>query len=171
MVFLFALLGTTSEQFSNFLKKHLLTTKLLMAVIFFALGSALLYSQVPQEPPKGVVSQAGLAIPEAPSDINAPDALSWDFGAIKEGDIVKHVFIFKNKTRKALNIKDVTTSCGCAVSKVEKRSLKPGEETAVEVQFNSKGYSSEVKQYVYAHTDDLDNPIIRFIIKASVIKQ
>jgi len=38
VIFLFALLGVTSEQFSNFLKKHMLTIKVLMAILFFGLG-------------------------------------------------------------------------------------------------------------------------------------
>jgi len=37
-IFLLALLGVTSEQFSRVLKKHLLTLKILMAVLFFSLG-------------------------------------------------------------------------------------------------------------------------------------
>lgn len=42
VIFLFALLGVTSGQFAAFLKKHLLTVKLLMAVLFFGLGVFLL---------------------------------------------------------------------------------------------------------------------------------
>lgn len=38
IIFFFALLGVTSEQFSNFLKRHLLTIKILMAILFFGLG-------------------------------------------------------------------------------------------------------------------------------------
>lgn len=43
IVFLFALLGVTSEQFSRILKKHLLSIKILMAILFFALGALLLW--------------------------------------------------------------------------------------------------------------------------------
>ena len=42
IIFLFALWGVTSDQFSKFLKEHLLTVKLLMAVLFFSLGFWLL---------------------------------------------------------------------------------------------------------------------------------
>lgn len=37
-VFIFALFGITSEQFSDFLKRHMLAIKLLMAALFFCLG-------------------------------------------------------------------------------------------------------------------------------------
>jgi len=43
IIFLFALLGVTSEQFSKILKKHLSTIKIVMAVLFFGLGVFLLW--------------------------------------------------------------------------------------------------------------------------------
>lgn len=98
------------------------------------------------------------------------DSFTWDFGKIKEGAVVKHVFTIKNETAKPIKIKDINTSCGCTVSQVKKRDLLPGESAEVEVRFDSKGYYGQVQQYVYVHTDNLDNPIIRFIIKAYPVK-
>jgi cytochrome c biogenesis protein CcdA len=43
IIFIFALLGITSGQFSNFLKKHLLLIKLLMVILFFGLGIFLIW--------------------------------------------------------------------------------------------------------------------------------
>jgi len=43
IIFFFALLGVTSEQFSAFLKRHLLTIKILMALLFFGLGVFLIW--------------------------------------------------------------------------------------------------------------------------------
>ena len=43
VIFILALFGTTSEQFSRFLKKHLLTVKMLMAILFFSLGIFLIW--------------------------------------------------------------------------------------------------------------------------------
>lgn len=100
----------------------------------------------------------------------AIDAYTWDFGRVREGHIVKHAFRLKNESDKTLTIKDAHTSCGCTVSKVKKKELKPGESAEIEVSFNSKGYKGEVKQFIYVNTDALDNPIIRFIIRAEVIK-
>lgn len=44
LIFIFALLGVSSEQFSKFLKKHLSLIKILMAVLFFGLGIFLIWS-------------------------------------------------------------------------------------------------------------------------------
>jgi len=114
------------------------------------------------------------------------DPYTWDFGRIREGQIVKHSFLLENKSNKVLNIRGVNTSCGCTASEIKKKALKPGESAEVAVSFNSKGYSGEVKQFIYVNTDDIDtsaslgindehsrtidNPVIRFIIKAEVIK-
>lgn len=100
----------------------------------------------------------------------AEDIYSYDFGPVKEGEILKHNFILKNESINPLNIKSINTSCGCTGSKAEKMSLLPGETTLIEVQFNTKGYSGQTKQYVYVNTDNIDNPILKYIIKVEVIK-
>jgi cytochrome c biogenesis protein CcdA len=43
VIFFCALMGTTSEDFSRFLKRHFLSTKFLMAVMFFVLGIYLIW--------------------------------------------------------------------------------------------------------------------------------
>ncbi len=43
VIFLCALMGTTSEDFTRFLNKHFLATKVLMAVLFFVLGIYLVW--------------------------------------------------------------------------------------------------------------------------------
>jgi len=98
------------------------------------------------------------------------DPYTWDFGVIKDGEVARHKFIFKNETGAPLKIISVNTSCGCTTSGVEKKELKPGEETVIIASFNSKGYSGNVQQFIYAQTDNVDKPVVRFIIKAEVIK-
>ncbi len=96
------------------------------------------------------------------------DPYTKDFGLVKAGEVVRHSFVIKNESKRILNIRGVTTSCGCTASEVKNRVLKPGESTNLDVKFNSKGYSSTVQQFIYVNTDSLDNPIIRYIIKANV---
>jgi len=100
---------------------------------------------------------------------NAYEAV-WDFGKVKEGDIVKHEFILKNDTAKELKILSVNTSCGCAASQAKKKLLAPGESTSIEVSFNSAKYSGDVKQSVYVNTDNVKDPLVVFKINADVIK-
>ncbi|MFH1441268.1 MAG: DUF1573 domain-containing protein [Candidatus Omnitrophota bacterium] len=98
------------------------------------------------------------------------DVYTWDFGAVKEGRVVKHDFIFKNETKNVLNIQGLNNSCGCTVSEIKKKSLMPQEETIIEVQLKTKGYSGDIKQFVYVNTDNIEEPVTRLVIKANVVK-
>jgi hypothetical protein len=99
------------------------------------------------------------------------DPCSWDFGQVAEGEVLTHAFILKNETQDILHIKDVSTSCGCATSKIEKMTILPGEATEIRVSFDSKGYSGWVQQFVYVYTDRTDNPIIKLTISGTVLKK
>jgi len=100
----------------------------------------------------------------------AGDSSLWDFGQIKEGVVLKHSFTLKNNLDKPLVLKKIDTSCSCTVSSVQKKMLLPGESTLIEAKFNSKGYSGAVQQFVYVNTDNADNPVLKFTIKANVVK-
>jgi hypothetical protein len=113
--------------------------------------------------------------PQAPVERSLSDNLNTDnpylkdFGLVKAGEVVRHSFVIQNNSQRVLKIKNVSTSCGCAVSEVKSKSLNPGESTFVDVKFNSEGYSGMVQQFVYVSTDSLDESLIKFIIKANVI--
>lgn len=116
--------------------------------------------------------QVSAQIPPQNNSQEQPDEkYTWDFGRSSAGDVLKHAFTLKNESQKTLNIKNVTSSCGCATSQVTKTTLEPGESTDIEVKFNSKGYFGPVQKYIYVNTDGLDNPVIKFIIKTDVVKQ
>ena len=119
----------------------------------------------------GCFAQTNLPLPSITNPGQLQEAQeSWDFGQVKEGLILKHDFLLKNESQKPLKITGTHTSCGCTVSKVEKNALLPGEETSIEVKFNSVGYSGPTEQYVYVNTDDAENPILKFTVKAQVIR-
>jgi len=101
---------------------------------------------------------------------NIADPNEWDFGKAKSGEVLKHDFLFKNETKSVLNITSVNTSCGCTASQSDKKSLKPGESTAINVSFNSHGYLGQVKQFIYINTDNVDLAVVRFAIKAEITK-
>jgi len=114
---------------------------------------------------KSVMPLTGLTAPESKKAI---DPYTWDFGYISKDVVVKHEFEIKNNLNRVLNIKDVSTSCGCTASEAKKKVLEPGEGTQIIVEFNSKGYSGNASQFVYVSTDDPDNPILKYTIKAFV---
>ncbi len=64
---------------------------------------------------------------------------TFDFGAIKAGEVLSHTFKFKNVGNADLIITNVASSCGCTIPKYSKDPLKPGSEGFIEVIFDSSG--------------------------------
>ncbi len=60
-----------------------------------------------------------------------------EFGTIKEGDVIKHQFFFKNTGNEDLLIMDATATCGCTAPGFSFFPLKPGDESAITVTYNS----------------------------------
>ena len=63
----------------------------------------------------------------------------WNFGAIRDGDVVDHDFTFTNTGKAPLIISSAQGSCGCTVPKYSNEPIAPGSDGVISVQFNSKG--------------------------------
>lgn len=63
----------------------------------------------------------------------------FDFGKIKQGDVVSHDFKLKNTGKTPLIISDATATCGCTIPKPPKDPILPGNEAIINVIFNSTG--------------------------------
>jgi hypothetical protein len=62
-----------------------------------------------------------------------------DFGSVIQGEKVTYGFKFKNIGNSDLLITKVTTSCGCTAPEYPKKPIKPGEEGAIQITFDSRG--------------------------------
>ncbi len=72
----------------------------------------------------------------------------FDFGQIKEGDVVKHTFKFTNTGKSNLLISDARGSCGCTIPSYPKEPIAPGAEGTIDVQFNSKNKTGANQKFV-----------------------
>lgn len=79
---------------------------------------------------------------------------TWNFGEIKQGDVVNHDFVIKNVGKSQLMIRKVKASCGCTATKPQKTALAPGESTTISTTFNSKGKSGRQNKSVTVVTND-----------------
>lgn len=66
----------------------------------------------------------------------------YDFGAIKQGDVVNYEFKFTNAGKEPLIITEAHGSCGCTVPEYPKEPIKAGGKGVIKVTFNSAGKSS-----------------------------
>jgi len=62
-----------------------------------------------------------------------------DFGKLFSGERVTYSFKFKNTGKELLVISNVSTSCGCTVSSFPKEPIKSGQESTIDVSFDSEG--------------------------------
>lgn len=159
-IFLLALAGVSSQKFAAVFRKYFFILKVLLALLFLALGASLVFAE----------DAAPKTISSAPKPERPNDPFYWNFGKVKEGDILNHRFFIKNETKEPFKIKQVNTSCSCTVSSIKKDRVLPGRKVSLEVQFDTKGYPGERTRYTYVHTDSDKVGIIVFEIRAEVIK-
>jgi len=72
----------------------------------------------------------------------------YSFGKIKEGDVVKHAYHFKNAGKAPLLISRAEASCGCTVPSFPKDPIPPGGEGDIIVQFDSHNKSGHQQKNV-----------------------
>ena len=72
-----------------------------------------------------------------PKTILAFDDTKYSFGKIKEGEVVKHAYRFRNAGKAPLLISRAEASCGCTVPSYPKEPIPPGGEGEITVQFDS----------------------------------
>ena len=79
------------------------------------------------------------AKPEGPLPVMDWGETEWDFGTINEGDVVEHVYTFKNTGQAPLIIESAKPSCGCTVPTFTKEPIPVGGTGEIQVKFDSKG--------------------------------
>lgn len=76
-----------------------------------------------------------------------------DFGKISQGERVSYAFKFKNVGGSDLLISEAHGSCGCTVPDYPKTPVAPGQESVVNVEFNSEGKHGKQEKTVTLTTN------------------
>ena len=91
-----------------------------------------------------------------------------DFGKVPEGEKLSYTFVFDNKGTSDLIISSATTTCGCTVSKYDKKPIPPGASGNLEVVFDTSGRNSMQTKVVTVRSNAL-TPVVLIKITAEVI--
>lgn len=75
------------------------------------------------------------------------------FGKIKEGDVVKYAYKFKNTGTNPLLISKVDVSCGCTVPSFSKAPIPPDSTGELMIQYNSRGHEGHQIKNVLVHSN------------------
>jgi len=79
--------------------------------------------------------------------------LQHDFGQVKEGEKVVHVFEVLNTGDADLVLLSVRPSCGCTTPKYDKKPIRPGKKGHIEVSFDSKGRPGKQRKSITVVTN------------------
>ena len=97
--------------------------------------------------------------PNAPLPIIALEEKVHNFGTIIHGESVYYTFRFKNTGEAPLIIQGVRASCGCTVPEWSKDPIGLGQESQIDVEFNSKGKKGQQKKKITITANTIPNKI------------
>ncbi len=72
----------------------------------------------------------------------------FDFGQVKDGESVEHVFTFKNTGSEPVIVSRVSTSCGCTTPEYTATPVAPDKEGQIKVVFDSHGQSGKQQKII-----------------------
>src|SRR5664280_846025 len=91
-----------------------------------------------------------------------------DFGKVAEGEKVSCTFTFDNKGTENLIISSATTTCGCTVSKYDKKPIPPGTSGNLDVVFDTSGRNGMQTKTITVKSN-ASKPVVLIKITAEVI--
>ena len=91
-----------------------------------------------------------------------------DFGKVAEGEKISYTFTFDNKGKSNLIISSATTTCGCTVTKYDKKPIPPGAGGILEVAFDTSGRSGMQTKIITVRSN-ATTPVALLKITAEVV--
>ncbi len=107
------------------------------------------------------VEQAGAGKMEFEED-------TFNFGTVKEGEVVEHVFKFKNSGDYPIVLAQVSASCGCTTPTYTSTPEKPGEFGEIAVKFDSQGQVGQ-QQKIITIASNAEKPVTTVQLKGEVV--
>jgi hypothetical protein len=97
------------------------------------------------------------------------EEVNFDFGRIRQGKWVEHVFHFRNDGGTDLELLQAHSSCGCTVADFTKV-VAPGKWGEVRVTFDSQGKRGYQIHTVMISSNDLEQPLVSLTLRGDVVE-
>lgn len=112
--------------------------------------------------PTGEVSETDLiaAAQKNPLTTVALSESMYDFGTLKPGQVVEHVYEITNTGDNPLVISEVKPGCGCTAPNYTKTPILPGEKGQITLKFDSTGFEGMQHKTASVYTNTAESPII-----------
>lgn len=124
-------------------------------------------TEQPQQVDNPNIASAEEVVPAGNAPVMTFKETEYDFGTIKQGAVVDHVFQFTNTGKAPLIIESASASCGCTAPDWTKTPVAPGETGEVKVVFNSTGKFGQQSPTVTIRANTEPN-IVRVSMKGTV---
>lgn len=86
--------------------------------------------------------------------------LQFDFGKVKQGETLEHLFKFKNTGTDNLIIQSVQPGCGCTGATLgDKKEFAPDEKGEIKVTFNTQGREGINSKTISVTSNDKKEPV------------
>lgn len=95
----------------------------------------------------------------------------FDFGSVKEGSLVEHVFELSNHGQAELNIYRVVPSCGCTVAELSQKTIAPGGKASLRIVFDTKGFSGGQNKLIRVFSDDQKSPAVSLFLRGRIDRE
>jgi hypothetical protein len=102
--------------------------------------------------------------------ISIPEA-NWDFGQIREGEVINHEFLVQNQGAADLVISAAIVSCECTTAIISKETIPVGKTGTIKVTFNSKGKNGFCSNTIKVCSNDPEMPFMRLRFWGTVGKR
>ena len=76
------------------------------------------------------------------------EELNYNFESVVQGEIVSHIFNFRNVGDRSVKLENVITSCGCTASEWPVDPILPGAEGSLRVVFDSENKMGDQKKII-----------------------
>jgi mono/diheme cytochrome c family protein len=89
-----------------------------------------------------------------------------DLGVVEQGKIAKKIFQIKNTGDADLEIRDITTTCGCTAAIIDKKVIPLGKIANIEVSIDTSGKRNSIEKEITITTNEAGQPekqIIAFV--------
>lgn len=117
-------------------------------------------------PATGGTAQAP-AVSNQPLTTIALSQSSYDFGNIKKGDKVSHVYEITNTGKNPLVISEVKPGCGCTAPEFTKDPILPGKKGKITLSFDSSSFDGAVQKYADVFAN-VENAPIKLTFNANI---
>lgn len=121
--------------------------------------------------PENAMEMLNKDLPEALGRVELPDGSEHNFGAMEVNAKGEHSFVVKNVGEGDLQLKIGASSCKCTIGSLKNKTLGPGEQTDVKLEWEVITNSTAFSQSAQLWTTDPGNVVINLAIGGQVIRE